>query len=64
MATKKFTKEEKKIVINLYKNGKNYREISEVYSCSQQKIRKVINDSGIKKRTLSEAIRKGINARN
>ena len=56
MATKKFTKEEKKIIINLYKNGKNYREISEDYSCSQQKIRKVINDSGIKKRTISEAV--------
>ena len=55
MATKKFTEEEKNTIINLYKNGKNYRQISEDYSCSQQKIRKVINDSGTKKRTSSEA---------
>ena len=56
MATKKFTEEEKKTIINLYKNGKNHRQISEYYLCSQQKIMKVINDSGIKKRTLSEAM--------
>ena len=56
MATKKFTEEEKNTIINLYKNGKNYRQISEDYSCSQQKIRKVINDSGTKKRTSSEAV--------